>query len=227
MTLGDHTDEFNKLILDLVNIDIKIEDEDQTLMLIMSLPLSFKKFVETLFYRKESLIIEDVLETLSLRELKKRTKSTKEEINDGLYVRGRLDYLGKAHSGKSLQFKSKGGTVGFKQLGRKQVGFKQLGHGVETRIREVEVGKHVWFEVELQGAQNNCEAEVFHEKIHLGIKVGPNIMVTGVPSQEGVESNVAEKKKVNDSIEANLGKLLKHNTWSTRWSIGRGSSTRK
>ncbi|GJV62532.1 hypothetical protein Tco_1473360 [Tanacetum coccineum] len=27
--LGDHIDEFNKLILDLANIDIEIEDEDQ------------------------------------------------------------------------------------------------------------------------------------------------------------------------------------------------------
>ncbi|GKA38222.1 hypothetical protein Tco_0730773 [Tanacetum coccineum] len=33
------------------------------------------------------------------------------------------------------------------------------------------------------------------EKVHLGIKVGANITVTGVPSQEGVEGNVAEKKK--------------------------------
>ncbi|GJT16282.1 hypothetical protein Tco_0874988 [Tanacetum coccineum] len=37
--LGDHIDEFNKLILDLENIDIEIEDEDQALMLHTSLPL--------------------------------------------------------------------------------------------------------------------------------------------------------------------------------------------
>ncbi|GJY04820.1 hypothetical protein Tco_0370760 [Tanacetum coccineum] len=33
------------------------------------------------------------------------------------------------------------------------------------------------------------------EKVHLGIKVGANITVTGVPGQEGAEGNVAEKKK--------------------------------
>ncbi|GJR14321.1 zinc finger, CCHC-type containing protein [Tanacetum coccineum] len=47
------------------------------------------------------------------------------------------------------------------------------------------------------------------EKVHLSIKVGANIMVTGVPGQEGAEGNVAEKKKVNESMEANLEKLLK------------------
>ncbi|GKC59608.1 hypothetical protein Tco_1087206 [Tanacetum coccineum] len=43
-------------------------------------------------------------------------------------------------------------------------------------------------------------------------------MVTGVPGQEGADGNVAEKKKVKESKKANLGKLLKYNVWSTRWS---------
>ncbi|GJX93509.1 RNA-directed DNA polymerase, eukaryota [Tanacetum coccineum] len=48
------------------------------------------------------------------------------------------------------------------------------------------------------------------EKVHLGIKVGANITVTGVPEQEGAEGNVAGKKKVKESMKANLGKLLKY-----------------
>ncbi|GJV67691.1 hypothetical protein Tco_1483200 [Tanacetum coccineum] len=137
--------------------------------------------------------------------------------------------------------------VGFKQLGHKQVGFKQLGPGVETRVHGVQDEKRVWFEVELQGAQWDHEAEFFQvsnddavvsqrrlkdkqheektntdclvkeqEKVHIGIKVGANIMVTGVPEQEGAEGNVAGKKKVKESMKANLGKLLKYNAWSTR-----------
>ncbi|GJX01365.1 zinc finger, CCHC-type containing protein [Tanacetum coccineum] len=108
--LGDHIDEFNKLILDLANIDIEIEDEDQALMLLTSLPSSYENFVETLLYGRESLTMEDVLATLNSRDLKKRTEGTKEETGDGLYVRGSSDHLGKAHSGGSSRFKSRGGT---------------------------------------------------------------------------------------------------------------------
>ncbi|GKA56734.1 zinc finger, CCHC-type containing protein [Tanacetum coccineum] len=456
--LGDHIDEFNKLILDLANIDIEIEDEDQTLMLLTSLPSSYKKFIETLLYGRESLTMEDVLATLNSRELKNITDGTKEKAGDGLYVRGMSDHSGKAHSGGSSRFKSRGGTsklkcfichseghlkrdcpkkkssgfvkkgkrdhnsyssddrgnvyfgealvvvendemtelvidsggsyhmthrrdflydlkvvdggsvqlgdnrtctikgtgkvkihlhdgssfiledvryvsglrkslislgtlekegytvkmhmrkikvikgcrvmmtrirkkncvytlevkvmtfgvqkhggpkqvglkklgskqVGFKQLGHKQVGFKQLGPCVETKVHGVQDEKRVWFKVELQGAQGDREAESFQvsnddaavtqrrledkqpeektnmdclvkeqEKVHLGIKVGANITVTGVPSQEGAEGNVAEKKKVKESMKANLGKLLKYNAWSTRWFPVRSSSTRK
>ncbi|GJU08680.1 hypothetical protein Tco_1125110 [Tanacetum coccineum] len=108
--------------------------------------------------------------------------------------------------------------VGFKQLGHKQVRFKQLGPGVETGVHGVQDEKRIWFEVELQGAQWDREAEVFQvsnddaavaqrrledkqleektntdclvkeqKKVHLGIKVGANITVTGVPGQEGAE----------------------------------------
>ncbi|GKB88352.1 hypothetical protein Tco_0960624 [Tanacetum coccineum] len=89
------------------------------------------------------------------------------------------------------------------QLDSKQVGFKQLGRGVETRVHVVHDEKHVWFEVELQGAQGDREAEFFQVKeqgkVHLDIKVEANIMVTRVPVEEGAEGNVAKKKKVKES----------------------------
>ncbi|GJT55582.1 hypothetical protein Tco_0990636 [Tanacetum coccineum] len=65
--LGDHIAEFNKLILDLTNIDIEIEDEDQALMLLTSLPSSYENFVETFLYGRESLTTEDVLACNTLK----------------------------------------------------------------------------------------------------------------------------------------------------------------
>ncbi|GJR68923.1 hypothetical protein Tco_0014988 [Tanacetum coccineum] len=132
------------------------------------------------------------------------------------------------------------------------------GYTIKMQMGGIKDEKRVWFEVELQRAQGNREAEVFQvsnddaavtqrwlkdkqleekintdclvkeqEKVHLGKKVGANIMVTGVPGQDGADGNVAEKKKAKEYMEANLGKLLKFNGWSTRWSPIRGFSTRK
>ncbi|GJW60525.1 hypothetical protein Tco_0109860 [Tanacetum coccineum] len=322
-----------------------LPDEDKALTLLTSLPSSYENFVETLLYGRESLTMEDVLETLNSRELKKRTEGTKQETGDGLYVKGSSDHLGSSEerlsnekligfvkkgkrdqnsdssddegniyfgealvvvgndemtklvmdSGRSyhmthrmdflydfkgvdgglvqlglrrslislgtlqkegyivkmrmgrikvikgcrvmmIGIKKKnclytleakvmtfgaqkhGGSkqVGLKQLGHNRVGFKQLGPGVETGVHGVQYEKHVWFEVELQGAQRDRKVKVFqvsnddavvaqrwlkdkqlegktntdclvkeHEKVHLGIMVGANITLTGVPGQEG------------------------------------------
>nr|GEV85504.1 zinc finger, CCHC-type [Tanacetum cinerariifolium] len=77
--LGDHIDEFDKLILDLANIDIEIEDEDWALMILMPLTSSYENLAGTLLYGKESLTMENVLTNLNSKELKKRTEGTKEE----------------------------------------------------------------------------------------------------------------------------------------------------
>nr|GEU68389.1 hypothetical protein [Tanacetum cinerariifolium] len=53
------------------------------------------------------------------------------------------------------------GNIIQKHGGSKQVGFKQLDPGVETQVHRVHDETRVWFEVELQGAQGDREAEVF------------------------------------------------------------------
>ncbi|GJY62908.1 zinc finger, CCHC-type containing protein [Tanacetum coccineum] len=205
--LGDHIDAFNKLILDLANIDIEIEDKDQTLMLLTSLP-------------------------------SKELKAQKEETGDGLYVKGRSDRSGKAHSGGSSRFKSRGGISKLKcfichsdgHLKRycpikKSSGFTNstpwtislqktntpdreskdtIARWIKlSGVHEVQVDKRVWFEVKLQGAQGN------RKRYTLGTK--GDEATTKYNGQEDAEGNVVEKKKVKESMEANLGKLLKYN----------------
>ncbi|GJX58337.1 hypothetical protein Tco_0289727 [Tanacetum coccineum] len=94
--LCDHIDKFNKLIPYLMNIDIEIEDEDHVLMLLTLLPSSYENFMETLLCWRESLTMEDVMATLNSKELKKRTKGTREETDDELYVRRRTMALTEA-----------------------------------------------------------------------------------------------------------------------------------
>ncbi|GKA82899.1 retrovirus-related pol polyprotein from transposon TNT 1-94 [Tanacetum coccineum] len=48
--ISEHIDEFNKIVLDLANIEVKFEDEDLALLLLTSLPASYEHFVVTLLY---------------------------------------------------------------------------------------------------------------------------------------------------------------------------------
>ncbi|GKC79032.1 retrovirus-related pol polyprotein from transposon TNT 1-94 [Tanacetum coccineum] len=86
----EHIDEFNKIVLDLANIEVKFEDEDLALLLLTSLPASYEHFVDTLLYGREALTLEDVMATLNSKEIKERSKA-KGDDGEGLYVRGRTD----------------------------------------------------------------------------------------------------------------------------------------
>ncbi|GJY43424.1 hypothetical protein Tco_0431637 [Tanacetum coccineum] len=173
-----------------------------------------------------SFILEDVRYVLRLRK--------------SLILLGTLEkegYTVKMQMGKIKVIKGSK-QVRSKQLVSKQVGFKPLGHKQgaqgdrEAEIFQVSnddaaVAQRRLDDKQLEEKINTDCLVKEREKVHLGIKVGANIMVTGVPWQEGAKGNVAEKNKVNEFMKANLGKLLNYNAWSTRWSLVRGSNMRK
>ncbi|KAF5775409.1 putative RNA-directed DNA polymerase [Helianthus annuus] len=106
-SLEEHTDDFNKLVLDLENIEVTLEDEDKAILFLTSLPSSYESFVDTLMYARETLSMEEVLAALNSKELKKKTVD-KEEGSDGLYVRGRPENRSsKSFKGSSSRSKSK------------------------------------------------------------------------------------------------------------------------
>nr|GEZ77618.1 retrovirus-related Pol polyprotein from transposon TNT 1-94 [Tanacetum cinerariifolium] len=101
--ISEHIDEFNKIVLDLANIEVKFEDEDLALLLLTSLPASYEHFVDTLLYGREALTLEDVMATLNSNEIKERSKA-KGDDGEGLYVRGRTNRRDSRQSrGKSRQ----------------------------------------------------------------------------------------------------------------------------
>lgn len=53
-------DDFNKIIFDLKNIGIKIEEYDQAIMLLSSLPKQYEHFLDTMFYEKQTLTMAEV-----------------------------------------------------------------------------------------------------------------------------------------------------------------------
>ncbi|KAK2981289.1 hypothetical protein RJ640_006990 [Escallonia rubra] len=62
--LGDHILEFNRLVSQLSSIDVKLNKEDQTILLLSSLPKSYETLKTTLFIEKETLLVDDVISAL-------------------------------------------------------------------------------------------------------------------------------------------------------------------
>jgi hypothetical protein len=72
MPLCDHLDDFNRIILDLKNIDVKVDDEDQALILLCSLPDLFDNFVNSMLYGRDTISLADVKSALNSMELRTR-----------------------------------------------------------------------------------------------------------------------------------------------------------
>ncbi len=90
-SVRDHIDNFNRIILDLQGVGVKIEEEDQAIILLCSLPNSYENFVDTMLYGRDTISVGDVKDALQSKELKRRVSGSCEETSDmGLVVnRGR------------------------------------------------------------------------------------------------------------------------------------------
>ncbi|GJX69906.1 retrovirus-related pol polyprotein from transposon TNT 1-94 [Tanacetum coccineum] len=106
----EHINEFNKIVLDLANIEVKFEDEDLALLLLTSLPASYEHFVDTMLYGREALNLKEVMATLNSKEIKERSKANGDD-GEGLYVRGRTDRKDSHQSKGKSRSKSQGGRL--------------------------------------------------------------------------------------------------------------------
>ncbi|KAJ4710294.1 Retrovirus-related Pol polyprotein from transposon TNT 1-94 [Melia azedarach] len=98
MPLRDHLDQLNTILLELRNIDVKVEDEDTALILLVSLPLSYENFVQSFIVEKDTVSLEEVRSSLHTRELRhKATGTSADNQAAGLVASGSY---GHGNSGK-------------------------------------------------------------------------------------------------------------------------------
>jgi len=86
-TIMEQLTEFNKILDDLENIEVQLEDEDKAILLLCALPRSFESFKDTMLYGKEGTVtLEEVHVALRTKELTKSKDLRIHENGEGLSV---------------------------------------------------------------------------------------------------------------------------------------------
>jgi len=96
----EHLNFFNKVISELLTVDVKIDEEDSALILLSSLSESYDYIVTTMLYNKKTLILEEITSTLLSNEIRKRPNQ-EEQTESGWVVTGRKEREGKKGPGSS------------------------------------------------------------------------------------------------------------------------------
>ncbi|KAE8716394.1 hypothetical protein F3Y22_tig00110121pilonHSYRG00025 [Hibiscus syriacus] len=81
----EQIDKFTKIIDDLENIDVKIEDEDKALLLLKSIPKSYEHFKDAMLYgRVQTILLDEVQSLIRAKELQNKHDMNEENSGDGL-----------------------------------------------------------------------------------------------------------------------------------------------
>jgi len=91
---------FNKIIRELLVVNVKIDEEDNALILLSSLSKLYDHIVTTILYEKETLFLEEVTTILLSNKIRKKPNRDEQE-GLGLVVMGRKGRRGKKSSGSS------------------------------------------------------------------------------------------------------------------------------
>ena len=106
-SLANHIDNFNIIILDLEDINVKLEDEDNAIILLSSLSSSYEHFVDTLLYGRQSITMTNVKDSLNSKEV---TRKSEANDGEGLIARGgpeKKDYSNKNRKCSKSKSKNK------------------------------------------------------------------------------------------------------------------------
>jgi hypothetical protein len=86
-SIQSHLNEFNSICVDFDSLDVKIDDKDKTILLVVSLPPSFKHFKKIMLYKNHTLLtFENVMSNL-LSKKKIDDDSCSESKGEGFCTR--------------------------------------------------------------------------------------------------------------------------------------------
>ena len=118
--MAEHLDDFNKIIPDLLNLDVKIDDEDKTLLL-NSLPESYEFLVTTLLHEITDIDFEDVSNALINNEMRTKKKETYQDSSSNVLIaRGRTSTWQRSECGESRS-KLRGRSDNWRKLIKKKM----------------------------------------------------------------------------------------------------------
>ena len=125
LSIDGHMNNYTKFLANLVNMDVKIEAGDTTVILLNSLPKEeYETFTLTLINGRQTLNYSEVLAALVNYEVRRQNKLSSSESAEALAIRGRsFNRKGKDDRGRSKS------RSGFRDLKKNQCAFcKELGH---------------------------------------------------------------------------------------------------
>lgn len=82
-SLDKYIDEFNQVYDTLATIDEALDDEGKALLLVSSLPKSYKNFMDALIYGRQTLSMNEVKSILNIRELQEKQGNLDNEVGEG------------------------------------------------------------------------------------------------------------------------------------------------
>lgn len=85
-SINENIDAFTNLVLDVKSLGVKIEDEDQAMILFTLLPKVFDQLRDTLKYSKDSLSLQGVLNAIHAKEIDLRIEGIDTTSGEGLVV---------------------------------------------------------------------------------------------------------------------------------------------
>ena len=70
-SIRDHIAKFKRVVSNLLDVDVKIEEEDQALTLLFSLPDSYENLVQTMLYGKATITMDEATSALLSDQIRK------------------------------------------------------------------------------------------------------------------------------------------------------------